>query len=67
LSNWPDNWGAVNSGNRNQGYGNNSGKIVYPYNVDLTRAFPDFFQQFWRLNKVSDTTFRATTSRLQDL
>ena len=29
---------------------NNAGKIVYPYNVDLTRAFPDIFQQFWRVN-----------------
>jgi hypothetical protein len=29
---------------------NNSGKIVYPSNVDPVRAFPDLFQQFWRVN-----------------
>ena len=29
---------------------NNAGKIVYPSNVDLVRAFPDIFQQFWRLS-----------------
>jgi hypothetical protein len=28
----------------------NAGKIVYPYNVDPVRAFPDLFQQFWRVN-----------------
>ena len=36
-----------------QSYGrpaNNSGKIVYPSNVDPVRAFPDLFQQFWRAN-----------------
>jgi hypothetical protein len=34
-----------------QRYGNrpnNPGQIVYPSNVDLTRAVPDIFQQFWR-------------------
>ena len=29
---------------------NNAGKIVYPTNVDLVKAFPDIFQQFWRLS-----------------
>ena len=29
---------------------NNNGKIVYPSNVDPVRAFPDLFQQFWRVN-----------------
>jgi hypothetical protein len=29
---------------------NNTGKIVYPSNVDPVRAFPDLFQQFWRVN-----------------
>lgn len=40
----------------NQRFGNNAGKIVYPANVDLARAFPALFQQFWQLNKapVSD-------------
>jgi hypothetical protein len=40
-----------------QGYGgaNNYGNIVYPANVDLTRAFPAIFNQFWRLLNVSDT------------
>jgi hypothetical protein len=34
-----------------QRYGNNnSGKIIYPANVDLPRAFPDLFQEFWRVN-----------------
>ena len=36
-----------------QSYGrpaNNPGKIVYPSNVDPVRAFPDLFQQFWRVN-----------------
>ena len=28
----------------------NSGKIVYPSNVDPVRAFPDLFQLFWRVN-----------------
>ena len=32
---------------------NNSGKIVYPANVDLTKAFPDLFRQFWRLNNTN--------------
>jgi len=34
---------------------NNNGKIVYPSNVDLTRAFPDIFQQFWRINGANPT------------
>ena len=41
-----------------QGYGgfaNNTGTIVFPANVDLTRAFPAIFNQFWRLNNVPDT------------
>jgi len=28
----------------------NGGKIVYPSNVDPVRAFPELFQQFWRVN-----------------
>jgi hypothetical protein len=47
---------AVDSG----AYGrpNNAGKIVYPYNADLTRAFPDIFQQYWRLNGANPTGLR---------
>jgi hypothetical protein len=29
---------------------NTSGKIVYPYNVNLVKAFPEIFQQFRRVN-----------------
>jgi len=39
-----------------QRYGNtagNYGKIIYPSNVDPVRAFPDIYQQFWRVNGTS--------------
>lgn len=31
------------------------GMIVYPANANLVQAFPDLFQQFWRLNGASPT------------
>jgi hypothetical protein len=37
------------------GFADNTGRIVFPANVDLTRAFPAIFNQFWRLNNVPDT------------
>lgn len=37
------------------GQGVRNGKIVYPANAVLTKAFPDLFQQFWRLNGASPT------------
>lgn len=52
--------GAVDPYNRNRrqlqmggARYNDSDKIVCPYNVKLTKAFPDIFQQFRRLNGLS--------------
>jgi len=41
---------------------NNSGKIVYPANVNLVRAFPDIFQQFWRMNGANPTNLQIAHS-----
>jgi hypothetical protein len=35
--------------------GGRAGKIIYPANVSLVKAFPDLFQQFWRLNGANPT------------
>jgi len=37
------------------GFADNTGRIVFPANVDLTRAFPALFNVFFRLGNVPDT------------
>lgn len=46
---------AVDSGGYGQRQFQGAGKIVCPYNMDLTRAFPNIFQQYWRLNGANPT------------
>ena len=50
---------------QSQGYGgaNNSVNIIYPANVDLTKAFPAIFNQFWRLLNVPDTQLTVRPCR----
>ena len=38
--------------------GGRAGKIIYPVNVSLAKAFPDLFQQFWRLNGANPTSLK---------
>ena len=44
--------------------GNNSGKIVYPSNVNLAKAFPDLFLQFWRLNNAKSPKIQTEQAEL---
>jgi len=37
---------------------NNSGRIIYPANVDPARAFADLFQEFWRVNGAHPTALQ---------
>jgi len=37
---------------------NNAGRIVYPGNVDLTRAFSDLYMQFWHVNGAHPTNLK---------
>jgi hypothetical protein len=57
----------LSRGAANPSYGGNApgsyGKIIYPSNVDPVRAFPDIYQQFWRVNG-SSVDFRIAHSEL---
>ena len=47
---------------------NDSGKIVYPYNVNLAKAFPDILQQFRRVNGLSPAELQiAHAEQIPDL
>jgi len=39
--------------------GGRAGKLVYPTNTSLAKAFPDLFQQFWHLNGANPTSLRV--------
>lgn len=55
---------AVDSGAYGQRQLQGAGNIVCPYNVDLTRAFPNIFQQYWRLNGANPTGLQIDHAEL---